>query len=42
MYKKSDILNALAAMQIDPQGTLLIHSSMKAIGVVENGGGHCA
>lgn len=37
MYKKSDIKNALAAMQIDPQGTLLIHSSMKAIGPVENG-----
>ena len=37
MYTKSNILDALASMQIDPQGTLLIHSSMKAIGPVENG-----
>lgn len=37
MYTKSDILQALAAMQIDPKGTVLIHSSMKAIGAVENG-----
>ena len=37
MYTKSDILNALASMQVNPQGTVLIHSSMKAIGAVENG-----
>jgi len=37
MHTKSDILQALAAMQIDPNGTALIHSSMKAIGDVENG-----
>ncbi len=37
MYTKSDILHALTAMQINSHGTLLIHSSMKAVGVVENG-----
>ena len=37
MYTKSDILHALAGMQIDPRGTVLIHSSMKAVGAVENG-----
>lgn len=37
MYTKSDILNAIIAMNIDPQGTLLVHSSMKAIGDVEYG-----
>ncbi len=37
MYTKAEILNALTAMSIDSEGTLLIHSSMKAIGLVENG-----
>ena len=37
MYTKSDMKNALTMMQINPRGTLLIHSSMKAIGPVEGG-----
>ncbi len=37
MYAKSDLLNNLKDMHIDPCGTLLVHSSMKAIGEVEGG-----
>lgn len=37
MYTKIDILNHLKAMEIEPDGTLLVHSSMKAIGEVEGG-----
>lgn len=37
MYTKNDLLTHLAAMGIDPRGTLLVHSSMKAIGEVEGG-----
>jgi aminoglycoside 3-N-acetyltransferase len=35
MYTKSDLLKAITAIGINPQGTLLVHSSMKAIGEVE-------
>jgi aminoglycoside 3-N-acetyltransferase len=37
MYTTADFLSALAALRISPTGTLLIHSSMKAIGPVEGG-----
>ena len=37
MYTKSDLMTGLAALNIDPRGTLLVHSSMKAIGPVEGG-----
>ena len=37
MYTKQDLLSHLGAMGIDPSGTLLVHSSMKAIGEVEGG-----
>lgn len=36
-YTKQDLLQDLAAMCIDPHGTLLVHSSLKAIGDVEGG-----
>ncbi|WKN29644.1 AAC(3) family N-acetyltransferase [Porifericola rhodea] len=37
MYTKADLKTHLSGMGIRPQGSLLIHSSMKAIGDVENG-----
>lgn len=37
MYTREDLIKDLAAMNIDPAGTLLVHSSMKAIGAVEGG-----
>ncbi len=37
MYNKTDLLNHLVQMNINPKGTLLVHSSMKAIGQVEGG-----
>ena len=37
MHNKSDLLRDIQSLGIDPQGTLLIHSSMKAIGPVEGG-----
>ena len=37
MYTKSHLMTALAALNINPRGTLLVHSSMKAIGPVEGG-----
>ena len=37
MYTKSDLMTGLAALNINPRGTLLVHSSMKAIGPVEGG-----
>ena len=37
MFTKQDLLTQLGAMGIDPKGTLLVHSSMKAIGDVEGG-----
>ena len=37
MYTKSDLMTGLAALNIDPRGTLLVHSSMKAIGPVKGG-----
>ena len=37
MYTKSDLMAGLAALNIDPRGTLLVHSSMKAIGPVKGG-----
>lgn len=36
-YTKSDLLVHLREMSIDPKGTLLVHSSMKAIGEVDGG-----
>lgn len=37
MYTKNDIKNGIAEMGIKPTDTLLIHSSMKAVGAVEGG-----
>lgn len=37
MYTKDMLLKQLADMNINPQGTLMVHSSMKAIGEVEGG-----
>ena len=37
MYTKKDLMGNMAEMGIDPKGTLLVHSSMKAIGPVEGG-----
>ncbi len=37
MHRKADLLRDIQALGVDPQGTLLIHSSMKAIGPVEGG-----
>ena len=37
MYTHDQLLAQLAEMGIDPKGTLLVHSSMKAIGQVEGG-----
>lgn len=37
MYTKNDLLRHIEKMDINPQGALLIHSSMKAIGPVEGG-----
>ena len=36
MYTKNDLLQHIANLGIKPEDTLLIHSSMKAIGEVEN------
>ena len=35
MYTKNSLLQDIEKMGINPQGTLLIHSSMKSIGLVE-------
>ena len=37
MYNKNDLIEHIRTMGIEPDDTLLIHSSMKAIGKVENG-----
>lgn len=37
MYSKDTLLKQLSEMNINPAGTLLVHSSMKAIGQVEGG-----
>jgi aminoglycoside 3-N-acetyltransferase len=37
MYTKNDIIDGLIGLGIKPDDTLLIHSSMKAIGEVQNG-----
>jgi len=37
MYKKQDLLNHLKELDIDGNGVLLVHSSMKSIGQVEGG-----
>lgn len=37
MYTQKELLQQLNAMKINPKGTLLVHSSMKAIGQVEGG-----
>lgn len=37
MYTAKELKNQLEEMRIDPKGTLLVHSSMKAIGEVEGG-----
>ncbi len=36
-YTKVDLLSDLSALGIDPNGTLLVHSSLKAVGNVEGG-----
>lgn len=35
MYTHAELVKALQALKINPRGTLMIHSSMKAIGAVE-------
>ncbi|MFW6229630.1 MAG: AAC(3) family N-acetyltransferase [Halanaerobium sp.] len=35
MYTKKDLIKAFKDIGIDPEGTLLVHSSMKAVGEVE-------
>lgn len=35
MFTKETLLQDIAGMNINPKGTLLIHSSLKAIGPVE-------
>ncbi len=37
MYTKQDLLNQLQHMPIDKKGTIIVHSSMKKIGEVEDG-----
>lgn len=37
MYNKSDLLNDIIDLGIDPKSTVMIHSSMKAIGEVDGG-----
>lgn len=37
MYTKEELLCQLKALNIDPNGTLLVHSSMKSIGEVDGG-----
>jgi aminoglycoside 3-N-acetyltransferase len=37
MYTKEDLLKQLKLINIDREGTLLVHSSMKSIGAVEGG-----
>lgn len=37
MYTKNDLLNDIAAIGIKPDDTLMVHSSMKAIGKVDGG-----
>jgi aminoglycoside 3-N-acetyltransferase len=37
MYFKEDLISDLDGMEIDPKGTLLVHSSMKSIGDVAGG-----
>ncbi|MDF2595366.1 MAG: family N-acetyltransferase [Clostridia bacterium] len=36
-YTKSQLMKQMEQLQINPQGTLLVHSSMKSIGEVEGG-----
>lgn len=36
MYSKRDLLTHLAEIGVDPRGTLLVHSSLKAVGATEN------
>ncbi|PHV71704.1 AAC(3) family N-acetyltransferase [Sporanaerobium hydrogeniformans] len=36
-YSKQDLIGYLKKLNIDPKGTLLVHSSMKSIGEVEGG-----
>ncbi|TVP91036.1 AAC(3) family N-acetyltransferase [Alkalibacterium sp.] len=37
MYSKKDLLNQLEALNIDREGTLLVHSSYKSMGDIEGG-----
>ncbi|NLZ82997.1 MAG: AAC(3) family N-acetyltransferase [Clostridiales bacterium] len=37
MYKKNDLIKGIASIGVKPTDTLLIHSSMKALGQVEGG-----
>ena len=37
MHTKYDLLRDIRSLGLDPAGTLLIHSSCKAIGPVEGG-----
>jgi aminoglycoside 3-N-acetyltransferase len=37
MYTKADLISSISALGVKPDDTLLIHSSMKSIGEVENG-----
>ena len=37
MYKKEDLLEQLREMKIKPTDTVMMHSSMKAVGEVDGG-----
>lgn len=37
MYTITDLINCITAIGIKPDNTVLVHSSMKAIGEVESG-----
>lgn len=37
MYRKTDLLNDIMKLKINPSGTVMIHASLKAIGEVEGG-----
>jgi aminoglycoside 3-N-acetyltransferase len=37
MFTKKDLLSALKVAQVDPKGSLLVHSSMKSLGSIDGG-----
>lgn len=41
MHRKEDLKNALCAMGLSGKETIMVHSSMKSIGLVEDGASVC-